>query len=60
MIEMNIPENILSDDIDQERFICIRLCLTTDNNNYNALFMQNFFLSGYLILFMRNIRFISG
>ncbi|CAG9534065.1 unnamed protein product [Cercopithifilaria johnstoni] len=41
IVETNIPENI-SDHIDQNRFICIRLRLRSDNNEYNTLFMQNF------------------
>lgn len=40
----DIPENIPY-DIDQKHYICIRLCLTSDNKKYNTLFMQNF-LSG--------------
>ncbi|VDO32628.1 unnamed protein product [Onchocerca flexuosa] len=53
VIAMNISKNIL-DNIDQKYFICIQLWLTSDSNENNTLFTQNF-LSGnqmiYSILF---------
>ncbi|OZC12281.1 hypothetical protein X798_00803, partial [Onchocerca flexuosa] len=41
VIAMNISKNIL-DNIDQKYFICIQLWLTSDSNENNTLFTQNF------------------
>ncbi|KAK6107945.1 hypothetical protein QQG55_30200 [Brugia pahangi] len=41
ILEENMLKNRL-DNIDQKHFKCIRLWITSDHNEYNALFMQNF------------------
>uniref|UniRef100_A0AAF5RVQ7 Uncharacterized protein n=1 Tax=Wuchereria bancrofti TaxID=6293 RepID=A0AAF5RVQ7_WUCBA len=62
ILEENMLKNRL-DNINQKYFKCIRLCITSDHNEYNTLFVQNFLSEWEKIFFepkMRHIREVAA